>query len=44
MQAEGHTRLDGGRKPMKLKFQIQQELGVKPESTKGAKGSNTRLN
>ena len=24
---------------MKLKFQIQQELGVKPESTKGAKGS-----
>ena len=40
MQAEGHTRLDGGRKPLKLKFQIQQELGVKPESTKGAKGSN----
>jgi len=25
---------------MKLKFQIQQELGVKPESTKGTKGSN----
>jgi hypothetical protein len=40
MQAEGHTRLDGGGKPRKLKFQIQQELGVKPETTKGAKGSN----
>ena len=40
MQAEGHTRLDGCRKPLKLKFQIQQELGVKPEFTKGAKGSN----
>ena len=40
MQAEGHTRLDGGGKPRKLKFQIQQELGVKPETTKGDKGSN----
>jgi len=40
MQAEGHTRLDGCRKPLKLKFQIQQELGVKPEFTKGRKGSN----
>ena len=31
MQAEGQSRLDGRRK---VKFQIQQELGAKPKTSK----------
>jgi hypothetical protein len=44
MQVKGHTRLHGGGKPRKLKFQIQQELGVKPEPPRGRKEVITRLN